>query len=154
MIAIILSVIMLAPIFQLCPLKDIDNEYTKICKKYDNKNICILDYEYTTGTGWIVLKSTDKSIIGKTIVLSNNFDPRLLRENSQFELDYFAKYIVVIDHMSDTMIDGEIAPIIYAKEIEIIYNTTQSKYTVSDLTIYGILKSIMGVFNSSYRLSY
>lgn len=119
-----------------------------------NNQICILHYEYVTGAGWMVIDSTREDLIGEYVVLKNYFDPRLLRENLDFDMDYMAKFIVIFDDITSTKIDNENVRVISAKNIEVLYNTEKTNYKVRDMTFSGLLKFIKGIADKECWYSY
>lgn len=119
-----------------------------------NNEICILHYEYVTGAGWMVIDSTREDLIGEYVVLENCFDPRLLRENLDFDMDYMSDLVVCFDDMTSTKIDNEDVSVIIAKSIEILYDTAKTNYKVKDMTLSGMLKFAKGVFDKKFWYSY
>ena len=141
------------PIFKACKKDDVDVEFQRIIESNYEKSVCVLDYTYTTGAGWSVLNSTDKKLIGEQVALMSFFDPRLLKENKEFNLDYLAQYIVTFTEKNDIKMDNENVTAIQAEEIVILYNTDKKYYKLTDLSLIGIFKSFLGIFDSKYKLS-
>ena len=117
-------------------------------------DVFILQYLYTTGSGWTVINSTNESMINKEVVLYNAFDPRFLKDNKDFDLDYTSMLLVKANKTKDTVINGENSTLLFADEITIIFDTEKPHYSMSDMSLPGIVKSIIGVFNHKFRLSY
>ena len=118
------------------------------------ENICIVKYTYTTGAGWLVIDCNNPILLGQNVSICNKFDPRLLNDNSEFDLDYQSELVVVVDSINDINIDGENVKVIYPKKIIILYDTKKKYYKLCDMSVHGILKSILGCFNKKYMLSY
>ena len=136
-----------------------DYVYELMQDKYKNKNvdICILDYDYVTGASWRVEKSTNKDIENEYVCLNAICNPRLLKINEEFDLDYMAKYVVVIDkNIAQTKVDNEDVNILKAKEIVITNFYYQNEgfddIRFGDLTFGGKLKSIIALFVPKFRL--
>ncbi len=123
----------------------------------ENVDICILDYDYVTGASWRVEKSTNKDIENEYVCLNAICNPRLLKINKEFDLDYMAKYVVVIDkNTSKTKVDNEDVNVLKAKEI-VITNFYYQKdgfddIRFGDLTFGGKVKSIIALFVPKFRL--
>ena len=120
-------------------------------------DICILDYDYVTGASWRVEKSTNKDIENEYVCLNAICNPRLLKINKEFDLDYIAKYVVVIDkNISQTKVDNEDVNILKVKEIVITNFYYQNEgfddIRFGDLTFGGKLKSIIALFVPKFRL--
>ncbi len=123
----------------------------------ENVDICILDYDYVTGASWKVEKSTNKDIEDKYVCLNTICDPRSLKMNEEFDLDYIAKYVVVIDkNISQTKVDNEDVNVLKTKEIVITNFYYQNEgfedIRFGDLTFTGKLKSIIALFMPKFRL--
>ena len=120
-------------------------------------DICILDYDYVTGASWRVEKSTNKDIENEYVCLNAICNPRLLKINVEFDLDYMAKYVVVIDkNIAQTKVDDEDVNVLKAKEIVITNFYYQNEgfddMRFGDLTFLGKLKSIIALFVPKFRL--
>ena len=102
----------------------------------------------------MVIDSTREDLIGEYVVLKNYFDPRLLRENLDFDMDYMAEFIVIFDDITSTKIDNEDVRVISAKNIEVLYNTEKTNYKVRDMTFSGLLKFIKGIVDKECWYSY
>ena len=136
-----------------------DYVYELLKSKYSTENvdICILDYDYVTGASWRVVKSTNEDIENKYVCLNIICNPRHLKMNKEFELDYIAKYVVVIDkNISQTIVDDEDVNVLKAKEIVITdfycQNEMVGNIKFDDLTFEGKLKSIIALFVPKFRL--
>ena len=139
--------------------QEADYVYELMQDKYKNKNvdICILDYDYVTGASWRVEKSTNKDIENEYVCLNAICNPRLLKINEEFDLDYMAKYVVVIDkNISQTKVDTGDVNILKAKEIVITNFYYQNEgfddMRFGDLTFWGKLKSIIALLVPKFRL--
>lgn len=119
-----------------------------------NKNICILKYQYTTGASWQVIYDSQNKLENQNVALYSIFDPRWLKDNIDFEMDYMASYIVVIDKSDSIMIDNQKVTVIYPENIIINFDTDKRYYKIKDISFEGILKSLIGVFNKKYRICY
>jgi hypothetical protein len=120
----------------------------------EQNRMCVLRYSYTTGAGWIVEETNEAELAGQNVYLSTVFDPRLLKDNSEFDLDYMAEYAVVIDDIGKiTAEDGEVY-VIEPKSITILYDTDKRKYRLKDMSCAGIVKSLLSAVNKKYRYSY
>lgn len=86
-------------------------------------NICILKYTYTTGPGWAVEDTEIEQLIDQNVCLSCLFDPRLLKDNNDFELDYLSRLIVSIDTIDKIIMDNEKVYVIKPKKITILCDT-------------------------------
>ena len=136
-----------------------DYVYELIQDKYKNENVdvCILDYDYVTGASWRVEESTNKDIENEYVCLNAICNPRLLKINEEFDLDYMAKYVVVIDkNIAQTKVDDEDVNVLKAKEIVITNFYYQNEgfddMRFGDLTFGGKLKSIIALFVPKFRL--
>jgi len=130
----------------------LQNEYN-----FENVDICILDYDYVTGASWRVEQSTNKDIENEYVCLNTICNPRLLKINEEFELDYMAKYVVVIDkNTPKTKVDNEDVNVLKVKEIVITNFYYQNEgfddIRFGDLTFGGKLKSIIALFVPKFRL--
>ena len=123
----------------------------------ESNDICILDYDYVTGTGWRVEKSTNKDLENQYVCLNTICNPRDLKINEEFELDNRAKYVVVTDKsFSQTEIDGETVKVLKTKEIVITnfyyYNDEVDDISFGDLTLAGRFKSILAFIVPKFKL--
>lgn len=121
--------------------------------EFDEDGVYLLDYVYSTGSGWYIKDCSDESLINKEIVLYNLFDPRFLKANKDFELDYFAQYIVTGKLAGYDNVDNERIPILQATNITVIYNTEDENYKIRDMSLQGMIKSLLGVILPKYRFS-
>ena len=133
-----------------------DSVYNIICCEYnpENVDICILDYCYVTGASWRVEKSTNKDIENKFVVLDTICNPRMLKINKDFSLDYMAKYVVVIDkNITKTNVDNEYVDVLKANKIIITnYNYKNDNMRFCDLTFGGKLMSAIALFVPKFKL--
>ena len=143
--AVIVSMI---PVFEICPPD------TDILTEENSDDAYIIKYTYTTGAGWIVVDGNAPELIGQYAAIYSAFDPRLLKDNKTFDMDYSSKVAVIADSITDTIIDGESVKVIHPNRMIILYNTEKQRYRLIDMSMNGILKSIIGCFNHQYRLSY
>ena len=150
---LVLVVLINYPIF--LTKDNINDSYLNIIGK-ENKdiNVYLLEYHYTTGSGWLVIDSTNKDLVNKEVVLCNAFDPRFLKDNNDFDLDYTAMLLVETKKIQDMVLDGENITVLFADEITVVFNANRTHYSILDLRLEGIIKSILGVFNRKFRLSY
>lgn len=123
----------------------------------ENTDVCILNYDYVTGVGWKVEKSTNKDIDNKYVCINSICNPRLLKINKDFDLDYMAKYVVATDkNISQTKVDNEDVNVLKIKEIVITNfyyeNDGFDNIRFGDLTFGGKLKSIIALFVPKFRL--
>ena len=91
------------------------SEYYNSAKMSSQYRVMVIKYTYTTGAGWFVLEDSSDDLKNMNVVLKSGFDPRLLRANSDFELDYFAEYIIICKGISEISID-KVKAIIQKKE--------------------------------------
>ena len=125
----------------------VDDIYRTV-KKNTDKDVILLKYEYTTGVGWYVIDSNKESIKKENIILSTPFNPRLLRINRDYYLDYTAKFVVVVDKYSETKIEDKVITVIYPRKIVIQHEGTKKKYYPRDMQMIGIIRFLCGiVFN-------
>ena len=136
-----------------------DYVYELIQDKYKNENVdvCILDYDYVTGASWRVEESTNKDIENEYVCLSAICNPRLLKINEEFDLDYMAKYVVVIDkNISQTKVDDEDVSVLKVKDIVITNfyyeNDGFDDIRFGDLSFGGKVKAILSLFVPKLRL--
>ena len=120
-------------------------------------DICILDYDYVTGASWRVEESTNKDIENEYVCLSAICNPRLLKINEEFDLDYMAKYVVVIDkNISQTKVDDEDVSVLKVKDIVITNfyyeNDGFDDIRFGDLSFGGKVKAILSLFVPKLRL--
>ncbi len=137
------------PIFEIT--NSVGDDFLSTIKNDGNINVYLLEYHYTTGSGWLVTDSTNKDMINKEVVLCSAFDPRLLKDNDSFDLDYTAKLLV---KSKKTVGNNGNIPVLFADEIAIVFNTNKTYYSIFDLKFSGIVKGILGVFNNKFRISY
>lgn len=134
---------------------DIEEYYEKAVEETD-KNVYLLDYTYTTGAGWVVEKTNDAAFGNDSVIVSAMFDPRLLKDNDEFELDYTAKLLVISDRQERTELEGEKVCVIYADEAVILKESDEEEdgyYRIKDMSGGGIGKFLMGIFNPRCRMS-
>ena len=98
-----------------------------------------------------------KDIENEYVCLNAICNPRLLKINKEFDLDYWAKYVVVIDkNITQTKVDNEEVNALKTKEIVItnLYykNEGFDDIKFGDLTFGGKLKSIIALFVPKFRL--
>lgn len=117
-------------------------------------SICVLKYTYTTGPGWIVNDTNNDSLIGENVCLYNMFDPRLLKDNSEFDLDYQSQLMVLVDKIDKVVMDNEEVYVIKPKDITILYDTNKEEYRLKDMSLGGIIKFFISIVNKKYRYSY
>lgn len=136
-------------IFSVCKYSD----YDSMCDKYGSENVYILKYTYTTGGGWCINQCENSEMTGLIVALYTKMDPRFLRDNDEFELDYMSELLVV--SKCTEIVNGEsYEAIIYPDKTIIIYPRAEtSEYKVCDMSGEGILKFILGIFNRKYWLS-
>ena len=125
--------------------------------KTENVDVCILDYDYVTGASWGVEKSTNKDIENEYVCLNTICNPRLLKINKEFDLDYMAKYVVVIDkNITQTKVDDEDVGVLKVKEIVITdfyyENDGFDDMRFGDLSFGGKAKAILSLFVPKLRL--
>ena len=123
----------------------------------ENVDICILDYDYVTGASWRVDKATNKNLDKEYVVLSTIYNPRLLKINKEFDLDYAARYVAVIDkNTSQINIDNEDVSVLKVKEIVITdfyyQNEGFDDIKFGDLTLGGKFKTVIALFVPKFRL--
>lgn len=164
--ALIILVIIVVLIFtidniKICSINSHESDYVYklMQEKYNNKNvdICILDYDYVTGAGWRVEKSTNRDVENEYVCLNAICNPRLLKINKDFELDYMTKYVLVIDKdITQIKVDNEDVNVLKAKEIVITNFYYQNEgfddVRFGDLTLGGKLKSLVALFVPRFRL--
>lgn len=131
--ALILALLITYPIFRV--ENPADGNYSFNNAKTDKKSdVYLLQYRYTTGSGWTVIDSTDKSAVSKEVVLYNAFDPRFLKDNKDFDLDYTATLSVKANKTKDTVINGENSTLLFADEVTILFDTEKTRYSMSDMS--------------------
>ncbi len=134
---------------------DIENYYEKAAEETD-KNVYLLDYTYTTGAGWVVEKTNDAAFENDSVIVSTMFDPRLLKDNDEFELDYTAKLLLISDRQKRTELEGEKVCVLYAGEVVVLKesdNEEDGYYRIKDMSMGGIGKFLMGIVNPRCRMS-
>ena len=136
-----------------------DYVYELIQDKYktENVDVCILDYDYVTGASWGVEKSTNKDIENEYVCLNTICNPRLLKINKEFDFDYMAKYVVVIDkNITQTKVDDEDVSVLKVKEIVITdfyyENDRFDDIKFGDLSFAGKVKALVALFVPRFRL--
>ena len=127
--------------------------YEQIKNHKDSGIVCVLSYHYTTGPGWCIENSTNETLIGENIILNVRFDPRMLKENKDFSMDYRGRLVVDVKQIKEIRYDNEVVKVLFPKNIVIIYDTEKSSYNIYDFTLAGILKSIISVFYDKYEMS-
>ena len=129
------------------------SDYDSACDEYGSENVYILKYAYTTGPGWYIKQHENPEMIGLTVALYAKMDPRFLRDNEEFELDYMTELLVVSKRTE--MVGSEpYEAILYPEKIDIIYPMAKTaEYKVYDMSAKGILKFILGIFNRKYWFS-
>lgn len=138
--------------------QDAESVFNILVSKYnpDEADICILKYGQVTGAGWYVEKSTDKELEGEYVCMSAVCNPRALKENEDFLLDFTVHYVVSIEKTDKFIeIDGEKVKVISPKEI-VITDYVQGIYKreFKDLSLSGKLHALMAFFVPKLRLSY
>ncbi len=127
-------------------------DYIDMC---DENGVYVLEHKSTTGSGWYVASGRDKKLVGQNVVLYSSFDPRSLKDNKDFYLDYSSVLVIKVKKISSTIVDGEKIPMLVANSITIVSDKKgKNYYTVFDLSIEGLLKSALGLVNHKYRVSY
>lgn len=116
--------------------------------------ICVVQYTYTTGAGWRVVDTNVDELIGQNVYLYTLFDPRLLKDNVEFDLDYLAKYKIEIDTVDKIAMKDQKVYVINPKSITILYDTDKKKYRLKDMSYGGIIKSFLSIVNKRFRYSY
>lgn len=111
--------------------------------RYKGKNIYVLDFEQTTGAGYTVKNTKDEKLLGKSVAVKTLFDPRFLKDNKDFLIDYNGEYIVIADRAGKTEIDGESVDLIYADRIIIKYDGAPKSYHIYDMIPQGIIKALL-----------
>ncbi len=147
-IAVVLIISVNIPVFKI---DTYDNYHTYKSDFKKNKDFFLLKYEYTTGYGWTIEDSSVKNSEFDEAVLCNIFDPRYLKDNKDFSLDYTA-YLLVESQNYKEIEPGALH--IVADSVTVLYNTDKSYYTVCDMSFTGFLKGISGVFIPPLRHSY
>ena len=155
-ILILFSIFILILIFVAnIPILEVKNKVSDAMLELKNdSNVCILKNAYTTGTKWQVVYDQNDRLLNENVVLCCDFDPRLLKENKDFDLDYMAQYVVSVDKIDKITVNDELINVIYPKKIIIVYDTSKSYYTVADFSVQGLFKSLMGIINKKYKLCY
>jgi hypothetical protein len=120
----------------------------------EQNRMCVLRYSYTTGAGWTVEETNAAELAGQNVYLSTVFDPRLLKDNSEFDLDYMAEYVVVIDDIGKITAEDDEIYVIEPKSITILYDTDKQNYRLKDMSCGGLIKSLLSAVNKKYRYSY
>ena len=145
--------------FTLCTMRcdSYESVYESVVSEInsDKNDVCVLDYDYVTGAGWKVEKSTTNELTGTYVLLDSAFNPRDLKINKDFELDYSAKFVLIIDkQIKQVQLDNEMVDVIKASEIIIVADYEDSIIKFCDLTFAGKLKTILGAFIPIYRVHY
>ncbi len=153
---IIFSIIIWGCILANVPIFKVSNpnqkDYIDMC---DENGVYVLEHKSTTGSGWYVASGRDKKLVGQNVVLYSSFDPRSLKDNKDFYLDYSSVLVIKVKKISSTIVDGEKIPMLVANSITIVSDKKgKNYYTVFDLSIEGLLKSALGLVNHKYRVSY
>lgn len=151
LVVVLLLAITRVPIFNVAEKSN--NLFKKVLKNTKSDVVCVLDYQLTTGTGWVVVDSNKQELIGKSVALSCIFDPRFLKDNKEFDLDYKAEYIVEGEQKTKIEIDNELVMVLSADKITIMYDSSKKNYYITDLSFSGFIKGTLGMFNKSYRIS-
>lgn len=81
--------------------------------------------------------------MGKSVAVKTVFDPRFLKDNKDFLIDYNGEYIVIADRTGKTEIDGESDDLIYADRIIIKYDGAPKSYHIYDMMPQGIIKALL-----------
>lgn len=159
-LTIVVSIVIIDNI-KICSInsKDANDVYELLQSEFniEEVDICILDYEYITGASWRVEKSTNRDLENEYVCLNTIYNPRLLKINKEFDLDYTAKYVAVIDRsVSQTRIDNEDVDVLKVKEFVITnfyyQNDGFEDLRFGDLTFEGKWKSMMALFVPKFRL--
>ncbi len=142
------------PVFQTYDIrKNVSQYYLTIASNSPNKIVCILKHQYSTGGGWIVIDSNQESLINHEIFLETTFDPRFLKDNKNFDLDYQGAVIVISNNVYDIVYENSEIKVIDVEKLIVVNSSTTSHYLLKDMSISGILKSFLGIFDLEYRLS-
>lgn len=155
-VLIVFSVIILGCILANVPVFKVSSLNKKDCiAMCDENGVYVLEHKSTTGSGWYVASGRDKKLVGQNVVLYSNFDPRSLKDNKDFYLDYSSALVVKVKEISSTAADGEKIPMLIADSITVVSDKKgKNYYTVFDLSIGGLLKGALGLVNHKYRVSY
>ena len=129
-------------IFNICS-KNISDYTDLVFKSSKEKYICLVKYQYTTGAGYYCVKSNNKNFENMYMIIQSKFDPRFLKDNNDFSLDYNAEYLVEAKKAEKIMYEGESAIKLYADKITVLYNTNKTVYKIKDMTFGGVLKAIL-----------
>jgi len=135
--------------------------YNIVSSKYnlDEVDVSVIKYHSVTGASWFVEKSTEKELENKNVCLSSVLNPRQLKVNKDFELDYFAQYVIVTKKTDKYMeIAKETVEILYPVEYIITgyyhENDGDDYFKVKDLSLKGKLNLFVSMFVSKYRMQY
>lgn len=150
--AILILFITNYPLFEC--VDSFDYEYmNRLKEKYPNCDVLLMRHTETTGAGWIVENQNLDSDFDKSIIISTHFDPRFLRDNKDFEMDYNARYLVVIKRKEKIKYESEDVLKVYPRKIIVVYNTGKKIYRFRDMTFVGIIKATLGIFIKKFSLS-
>ena len=115
------------------------------------KIVCILEYRYTTGPGWVIRKATDENLEHQEVVLNLSFSPRLLKSNTDYMLDYGAEYVVVVKNIDEFSYDNQIYKMISPHNVTIVCDSLERNQKIKDMTFWGMTKAIASVFIKELR---
>ena len=129
---------------------DVQTCYNKICESSD-VNVMLVSYHITTGAGWVVEQSSDERLTGKSAILQTKFDPRFLKVNDDFCLDYMAQYVITAKKIVHGTYEGEDILKIYPDDITICYADSKDKVLrVHDMSLNGKIKFLIGCIARKY----
>ena len=154
-IAVVAALILLTanyPLFEC--VGSVDYEYmSRVNENYPDCDVLIMRHTETTGAGWIAENQNSDNDFDKNIIISTHFDPRFLRDNKNFEMDYNARYLVVVKRKEKITYEGEEVLKVYPRKMVVVYDTDKKFYRFKDMTFAGLMKAALGVFIKKFALS-
>lgn len=151
---IVYIVLSFLPIFDVSYL-DSQMLYEKVVKEYKDDMVILAKYQYSTGANWLVINCNNEQLVSQNIVLYTYLNPRLLKDNSDYFMDYTSKYIIIVKKVATVNLDGEAVIVIKPKKIIVNNNFGEKKvYLLKDFSARGILKFILAIISKNYRYCY
>ena len=154
-ILLLIYCVFYVPIFRIIGSEDMQ-KHIAAAKDNNASVLCCIKYNYSTGVSWTIEDSSNKELIGKEVLIYNIIDPRLLKENSDYYLDYSMKLFVDVKHIDKIDYEGEEVTVFTPKKIYLLSDNINNRdyYSLSDLSLNGWLKVILAFFNKNYRYCY
>lgn len=157
-LAIILVIICFFAAAAGIKLFDVLREAPDIKEASQSTNVSyLLKYSFTTGAGWKIIDCSEKEYIGENVAVKTAFDPRYLRCNKDFSLDYCAKLYVEGKPIDTVLLYSEKTLFIDAHSIAVVDEGNvfeKDAFRLKDLSAVGFFRIFLGLFDNRANFSY